>query len=182
LLNWIWGIGNRTWIALLMFIPLFGFIWMFVLGAKGNKWAWEKGRWDSIEQFKKAQRKWAIAGFIFWGAMIASVYFLFSAMEDSWAAKNSLLSAQQNIQVQQRIGTPIKQLWPITGKINTDMGGTGEAKIRYQIKGPKGTAKVRAIAVKNNNQWKMQSLKVIPDHGSIIVIINQKSLISPKRE
>jgi hypothetical protein len=27
LLNWIWGIGNQTYIALLALIPGFGFIW-----------------------------------------------------------------------------------------------------------------------------------------------------------
>ena len=33
LLNWIWGIGNNTYIALLTFVPFFGFIWMFVHAA-----------------------------------------------------------------------------------------------------------------------------------------------------
>ena len=28
LLNWIWGIGNQTYISLLALIPGFGFIWM----------------------------------------------------------------------------------------------------------------------------------------------------------
>ena len=60
LLNWIWGIGNQTYIALLALIPGFGFIWMLVLGAKGSTWAWRNGRWDSVEHFKRLQRKWAI--------------------------------------------------------------------------------------------------------------------------
>ena len=62
LLNWIWRIGNQTYIALLALIPGFGFIWMLVLGAKGNAWAWRNGRWDSVEHFKRVQRKWAIWG------------------------------------------------------------------------------------------------------------------------
>jgi len=37
LLNWIWGIGNQTYIALFALIPGFGFIWMLVLGAKGGQ-------------------------------------------------------------------------------------------------------------------------------------------------
>ena len=40
-LTWIWGIGNSTYIALLMFIPLVNMILPFVLGAKGNEWAWK---------------------------------------------------------------------------------------------------------------------------------------------
>ena len=49
LLNWIWGIGNHTYIALLTLHSVFGFIWLFVLGAKGSAWAWRNGRWDSVD-------------------------------------------------------------------------------------------------------------------------------------
>ena len=70
LLNWIWGIGNNTYIALLTFVPFFGFIWMFVLGAKGSAWAWRNGRWDSVEHFKRVQRKWAIWGAVIWIGML----------------------------------------------------------------------------------------------------------------
>ena len=44
LLNWIWGIGNNTFIALQTFIPVVGLVMPFVLGAKGNRWAWRHGR------------------------------------------------------------------------------------------------------------------------------------------
>ncbi len=56
LLNWIWGIGNNTFVALLTLVPGIGFIMMFVLGAKGSRWAWRNGRWDSIEHFRRVQR------------------------------------------------------------------------------------------------------------------------------
>ena len=62
LLSLIWGIGNNVWIALLCLIPYVGFIMIFVLGAKGSEWAWQKKRWDSIEHFKNVQKKWAMAG------------------------------------------------------------------------------------------------------------------------
>jgi hypothetical protein len=66
LLNWIWGIGNSVWIALISLIPipLIGLIMMFVLGAKGNEWAWQSKKWDSVEHFKKTQRTWAIVGVV----------------------------------------------------------------------------------------------------------------------
>jgi len=63
-LGWIWGIRNRTWIAFLEFIPYFGLVWTFILGAKGNKWAWQNQKWDSIEQYKASQRRWAMWGLI----------------------------------------------------------------------------------------------------------------------
>jgi hypothetical protein len=70
LLTWIWGIGNQVWIALLALVPIVGFVMMFVLGVKGNEWAWKKRRWDSVESFHRTQRKWAIAGLILWGVGI----------------------------------------------------------------------------------------------------------------
>jgi hypothetical protein len=48
LLNWIWGVGNNTYIALLVFIPVFGLVMPFVLGAKGSRWAWRNGRWTAL--------------------------------------------------------------------------------------------------------------------------------------
>jgi hypothetical protein len=57
--GWLWGIGNNVWIALLEFIPYVGFVMSIVLGVKGNEWAWQKKRWDSIEHFQRTQRKWA---------------------------------------------------------------------------------------------------------------------------
>ncbi len=62
LLNWIWGIGNRVWISLLCFVPFANVIMPFVLGAKGNEWAWQSKAWNSIEHFKKTQRTW-----MWWG-------------------------------------------------------------------------------------------------------------------
>ena len=64
-LNWIWGIANRVWISLLIFIPLVNIVMFFVLGFKGNEWAWKAQKWESVEVFKAHQRKWN-----FWGIII----------------------------------------------------------------------------------------------------------------
>ncbi len=60
LLNWMWGIGNKVWIALLTFI--LGPIMAIILGVKGNEWAWRNKKWKSVEKFKKTQRAWTWAG------------------------------------------------------------------------------------------------------------------------
>lgn len=39
-LNWIWGIGNSTPMALLALIPGVNVIVMLVLGMRGSRWAW----------------------------------------------------------------------------------------------------------------------------------------------
>jgi len=58
LFNWIWGIGNNVWIALLALIPWVNIVMVFVLGVKGSEWAWQSKRWNSVEHFKKTQSIW----------------------------------------------------------------------------------------------------------------------------
>ncbi|MCR5261273.1 MAG: hypothetical protein K6C94_05490 [Candidatus Gastranaerophilales bacterium] len=75
-LTWIWGLGNKSYIALwallsgiVSAIPVIGFaaigfnIW---LGLKGNEYAWHNKDWESVEQFNETQKKWVIAGAIVW--------------------------------------------------------------------------------------------------------------------
>jgi serine/threonine protein kinase len=83
LMPYLWPFTNKVWIGLLAFVPSVGWIVGFILGAKGNEWAWKSRRWRSIEQFKAHQRGWTIAG-LFIGipmawlylAIIASMFFL----------------------------------------------------------------------------------------------------------
>jgi hypothetical protein len=68
-LTWIWGIGNRVWLALVALVPLplVGLAMGILLGIKGNEWAWQCKKWDSVEQFRHRQRiwmYWGIAGFL----------------------------------------------------------------------------------------------------------------------
>ncbi len=83
LLNWIWGIGNQTYIALLMFVPLVNVVMIFVLGAKGREWAWRNKHWESVEKFKKVQKIWAVVGLclvlVFILFVAATSIFTFSA-------------------------------------------------------------------------------------------------------
>lgn len=65
LLNWIWAIGNKTWIGVLAIIPYVGFIVTIYLGIKGRELAWQNKRWDSVEHFQQVQKKWS-----FWGVVV----------------------------------------------------------------------------------------------------------------
>lgn len=60
----LWLFSNRVWLGLLAWVPLVGFWMAIALGVKGNEWAWKSRRWQSIEQFKIHQQRWAIAGVI----------------------------------------------------------------------------------------------------------------------
>ena len=70
LLNWIWAIGNKTWIGLLVLIPYVGVIFAIILGIKGREWAWKNKQWASVEEFNRVQRKWSIWGLSLTGASI----------------------------------------------------------------------------------------------------------------
>ena len=65
LLNWIWAIANKTWIGLLALIPYVGLVMAIILGFKGQQWAWENKKWESLDHFLKVQKKWS-----FWGVLI----------------------------------------------------------------------------------------------------------------
>ena len=89
-LTWIWGLGNKVWITLFIIPLWFFFAVLDVLlvstgmmtefghsmlmiflnlvllsiqiwfGINGNKWAWEKKKYKSVEHFHRVQRIWAI--------------------------------------------------------------------------------------------------------------------------
>ncbi|HEX9775156.1 MAG TPA: hypothetical protein VGB83_06220 [Actinomycetota bacterium] len=71
LLSWIWGLGNGVYVSLLALVPFLGFIMVFVLGAKGNEWAWQRGKWPDVETFRRSQRNWGIAGLLVWVGLTA---------------------------------------------------------------------------------------------------------------
>ena len=73
LLPWFWCLNNQVWIGLLSWIPYIGFpIMPFILGGKGNVWAWRSRQWRSVQDFKANQRAWAKAS----GITLASIFAL----------------------------------------------------------------------------------------------------------
>ncbi len=72
LTGWIWGIFNKTWIAViqlpLSYIPkigwAFGLICAILFGIKGNSWAYKNKKFENIEDFHKYQKKFIYAGII----------------------------------------------------------------------------------------------------------------------
>ena len=63
-MNWVWGLGNKTYLALIGIIPVLNIVMAFVLGAKGNAWAWKNKQWAGEEQFFRVQGLWSAFG---WG-------------------------------------------------------------------------------------------------------------------
>lgn len=76
-LTFIWGIGNKSYITLLILLaavipilPLGMCIWF---GIMGNRWAWQNKEYSSVEEFQQIQKNWAIAGLTIVSIMAAII-------------------------------------------------------------------------------------------------------------
>jgi TPR repeat protein len=160
LLNWIWGLGNRVYIALLMFVPFVNIVMSFVLGAKGSAWAWKNRRWESVEHFKRVQRLWAIAGVIVLALAIAmgvGVFFAVSSMmKNSDAYRLGVAKVQASPEAMALLGAPLETGMP-KGSFNTS-GPTGEAQLSIPVEGQKAKGMVYLEATKNLGQWNINNI------------------------
>lgn len=63
------SVGQGAFVAVLStvasLLSLGGFAFSIYLGLKGNRLAWQKGGYASIDEFKKREKKWTIAGIIY---------------------------------------------------------------------------------------------------------------------
>jgi hypothetical protein len=76
LCGFVWSYANRVPIGLLSLIPILGLPVLLVLGVKGSEWAWKNNPWQSVKQFQKVQKSWAIAGLVFWGTLLIILFGL----------------------------------------------------------------------------------------------------------
>jgi cytochrome oxidase complex assembly protein 1 len=160
LLNWIWGIGNNTFIALLTLVPLFGLVMPFVLGAKGSRWAWRNGRWDSVEHFRRVQRKWAIWGAVVWIAgivLFVSIFVgVFALLRNSEAYQLGVARLQNSPIATNLLGTPISTGNP-GGSISIK-NGSGTAALSFSASGPRASGVVVLQAIKKDGVWSLTKL------------------------
>jgi hypothetical protein len=186
LLNWIWGIGNNTFIALLVLIPGVGLVMMIVLGAKGSRWAWRNGRWDSIEHFKRVQHQWTKwAVIIYLGCAVLGVAFfggIFSILKNSEAYQLGAARLQASTEAAELLGNPITTGVP-DGSISIS-GDTGKATLSFSASGPKAGGQVSLVAEKKDGVWSLKALtlKVDGRDGVIDLLKDSKvELDHPRR-
>lgn len=173
-LNWIWGIGNSTYIALLMFVPFVNLVMPFILGAKGNEWAWRHRTWRNVEAFKASQRKWAWAG-LFLALLVPCLLVTpFVAMKFSDAYRMSLEAVKTNKVVTTVLGQPLHPSFFVMGSIDLS-GPDGHAAIQYSVTGPKGTGEVSAYASKRAGKWVLQRVVVRAAGNRIVVVGGQQT-------
>jgi hypothetical protein len=162
LLNWAWGIGNNTLIALLSFLPCAILVMPFVLGIHGSKWAWQNKRWESVEHFKAVQRKWAQAGVALLGFGVVILALLFfaitSAMKSSEVYQLAFARLEGSPEALLALGQPLKT-GMVQGKMSTS-GPSGSAQISFSVQGPKAAGKAYVDATKDMGKWTIERLEL----------------------
>ena len=184
-LNWIWGIGNSTFIALLALIPFVNIIMIFVLGARGSRWAWRNRYWRDAEHFRKTQRNWGIAGLLVWILVIGSFASMIVGipyfMKSNEAYEMTMDSIRADNRVKAAIGADLDDGFWIGGKVTVNWDGTGDAKLDIPIHGDKGNGTAFSHAVRNGGQWDMRLLVVRVDGSDApIVLVNKDNVPIPR--
>jgi hypothetical protein len=186
LLNWIWGVGNNSFIALLTLVPFVGVAMMFVLGAKGSRWAWRNGRWDSVAHFRRVQRRWTIWGVVAWfGAIVlfgGAYGGAFYLLANSEAYRLGAARLQASAEAAELLGTPITAGLP-GGSIKVE-NDTGHATLDFSATGPKASGNVSLTAEKKAGVWSLRimTLRVDGRDGAVDLLKDSKvELDRPRR-
>jgi len=158
---------------------LFGLVMPFVLGAKGSAWAWRNGRWDSVEHFKRVQRRWAIWGAVIWvgaivlfGGLFGGVFY---ALRSSEAYHLAVSRLQANTEAMSALGAPISTGFP-SGEISTK-NTSGEAKLNFSVTGTKAKGELQVEAVKKDGVWSLKMLKLKIDGRDDVIDLLKESRV-----
>lgn len=170
-LNWIWGLGNKTYIALAMFIPGVNLLVPFLLGFMGNKWAWRNGEWEDVDDFLASQRRWAVAGTTVFLLMIfgtvggAFWYQKFLAKSDPF--RLSVEQVTQHEETLRAVGGRMSPGWYVVGDLLPYVS-QDQTWLKYPINTPRGEVMVEVRAVNEKGAWDLTALKIALPGGSVI--------------
>lgn len=184
LLNWIWGIGNSVFIALLMLVPLVNIVMIFILGARGSRWAWRNRAWRDAEHFRSVQRKWAIAGVVAWVVVIggagALVFWVPTTMRNSDAYRMTMKAVQADARVKDAVGDDVHGGFWLSGSLNMGAGGSGDAVFSIPLYGSRGSATALSKAIRADGKWQIRLLIVSVEGSSTpILLINEDKISVP---
>lgn len=176
-LNWVWCIGNMGFRnggfkAFLMFVPGVNLVMLFLLGARGNRWAWKvyseevysgeiyKGEQENLksqEDFLQTQKIWSRVGL---GVLIIIPTFIIlilmvvmTLFRQSEPFELSLQTVSQHPAAQIALGEPVVfDGWFISGSINL-ANDTGSVDLTYDVSGPIASGSVRFMGTLSDEIW-----------------------------
>lgn len=167
-LNWIWGIGNNSYIALLTFVPFLNVIMPFILLFKGNEWAWRNKQWTTVAQFHKTQRTWAVVailvvllpvtlGGIFLGGMFFSVT---TSLRNADITKHAISVVQHDPRAIEELGSPIRTAGWVTGHLD-ETNTVTDADLNIPVIGPKFVGTIRLKGKKKaGGTWQLSTFEL----------------------
>jgi len=170
LFNWIWGLGNKTYIALiaLVFPPM-----AIVLGLMGNKWAWRNKEWDDVDHFLAVQRRWSIAGAALFVLLVIGVigggFWNQKYLAKSPVYRQTLDQIAEDNDALRPLGGAFRPGWYVLSDL-LPFGGQSAIWYRFPIAGPKGTGEVEARAEIEDGNWELTSISIAVDGGETMSV------------
>jgi hypothetical protein len=156
-------------------VPFFGLVMPFVLGAKGNEWAWRNGRWQTVEQFQRTQRRWAQYGLAAYAGItviaVVLVLVVTTLMKHTMAFELAQSQISKDPRVVQLLGSPL-DMGMVRGSIATS-AGAGTANISFPVEGPKGAGQAYVSASSRADRWTLTYLEVAFESGMRIPIVGE---------
>lgn len=164
LLNGFWCIGNRTYLIIFtLLVPVLNIIMVFVLGAKGNQWAWANRKWESIEHFQKVQKKWTKIGIVMIsviaGMFIILIPFAFISLAESDARTLVNQRINNHSELTKKLGLPLEASWFTAGSIQFGKAG-GSASLNFSISGSVAEGEIFANLIESNDVWEITALEL----------------------
>lgn len=184
--SWIWGISNRLWFSLWALVPFVGLIMMFVLGARGNEWAWQRADTTDVNEFLKYQRKWNIAAAVY-GLIIASIFvILFSSLFYSMyqynmgSKKDEIFKIlNSNEEIVEILGAPVEKNSFVSFNYLTKMLNNGKFAtldhIVFEAKGSQQEANVALNIMTYDGETRVVYLEIQPKDSDRIVIVDESA-------
>ncbi len=182
--SWIWAIANNVWIGLLALVPLVNIVMIFVLGAKGNQWAWEKYESDNVEAFLQRQRKWNIAAAIFGLLIVGLFVILFSTLgimtykiNTGETKDRALAELNSSVEVVEMIGAPIVKNSFIgfnsQSKLLKNGNMAGMLVLNFDIKGSSKEGSVTMLYLDYEGKSDLVYMEITPKGEETVTIIDK---------
>ena len=103
-------------------------------------------------------------------AVVAVVFGVFGVIKKSDVYSEARNRAVADPRVIAVLGEPIKTGWLVGGSLQIK-NRAGTADLAFQISGPKGKARVDAVATRDAERWTFTTLTVKPSGGATIDIL-----------
>jgi hypothetical protein len=101
------------------------------------------------------------------GVCTGLVAFVFELLKSSEPYSESLRRAQAHPDVVAALGEPIEPGWLVTGEVRLN-NDAGHARLSYTVSGPRGSAAIAVIAVKDRGLWEYQQMTATLPSGERI--------------